>query len=115
MQATLINLIAAVAATLGAALALIACRRARAASACAPRPLRRLVSPIAVHLRPTNRVELDALAQRLVHAGRGDRDAVDRYLEERVLALVTGCAAALAWASTIRGGLGALLAMASLL
>jgi len=75
---------------------------------------RRLVSPVAVHLRPTNQAELDLLTTQLLTAGRRTRDAVDRYCEERTAALFGGMFFALL-ASFVFGGLfGLLLALVSI-
>ncbi|RMH40198.1 MAG: type II secretion system F family protein [Deltaproteobacteria bacterium] len=114
--------IAAAAAAAGCALALAALRRARAAAAAgtrdgdiadAPAPrgwLRALAAPVAARLRPTSQAELDELTTLLMHAGRRQRDAVDRYLEERVLALVAGLVAAVPLAMAVGGLWGMLLA-----
>lgn len=74
---------------------------------------RRLVSPVAVHLRPTNQAELELLTTQLLTAGRRNRDAVDRYCEERTAALLSSLAFAL-MATIVFGGLfGLLLALMS--
>jgi tight adherence protein C len=75
---------------------------------------RRAVSPLAVHLRPTNVDELHQLETRLLMAGQRSREAVDRFCEDRVAATLLGMAVALVSAAWIGGGLGALLAMGSL-
>jgi tight adherence protein C len=52
--------------------------------------LRRLASPLAMRLRPSRQSELELLQTRLLRAGRRQRSAVDRYLEEKLLALLGG-------------------------
>lgn len=75
---------------------------------------RRAVSPLAVHLRPTSADELHGLETRLLMAGERTRDAIDRFCENRIVALVTGIAVALTAATSIGGLAGMLLAMGSL-
>jgi tight adherence protein C len=75
---------------------------------------RRLLSPLAIHLRPTSGEELELLTTRLATAGRRSRDAIDRYCEERVGAMLLAMGAALAASAAFGGVLGALLAMVSL-
>lgn len=123
MDAATLNLFAAGAAGLASIAGLAAYVRARKAapppeldeSEEAPRSLwRRAVGPIAVHLRPTNADELELLTTRLLNAGRRSRENVDRYCEERVIALLGGMVGALLWSAVIGGTAGALLAMVSL-
>jgi tight adherence protein C len=71
--------------------------------------LRTLVAPLAMRLRPTSQTELAALETRLLRAGRRGRDDVDRFLEERVLALLGGLTVGLTLASAAGGGGGVLL------
>jgi tight adherence protein C len=75
---------------------------------------RRVVSPLAVHLRPTAVDELHELETRLLMAGQRSREAIDRFCEDRVVAVLTGIAVALVAASSIGGFAGMLLAMGSL-
>ena len=75
---------------------------------------RRAVSPLAVHLRPTAVDELQQLETRLLMAGNRSREAIDRFCEDRVVAVLTGIAVALVAASSIGGFAGMLLAMGSL-
>ena len=75
---------------------------------------RRAVSPLAVHLRPTAVDELQQLETRLLMAGQRSREAIDRFCEDRVVAVLTGIAVALVAASSIGGFAGMLLAMGSL-
>jgi len=124
MDATTLNYVAAGAASLASiagVAAFVKSRRAvpdaveEANDQEAPRALwRRAVGPIAVHLRPTNADELELLTTRLLTAGRRSREAVDRFCEERVIALLGGMIGALLWASVIGGTAGALLALVSL-
>jgi tight adherence protein C len=120
---TTLKLIGAGCAASASALALVAWRRARAVAGAAtaetsdetPRgPLRRLVAPVATAMRPTNQAELEQLTTLLLTAGRRGRDAVDRYLEERVLAVVSGMVVALAAIFWIGGMLGLFVALGSL-
>lgn len=119
--ASALNLFAASAAASASAMAFIAYRRASATGDAqtiddgAPVGIMgRLVSPLAVHLRPTNQTELEVLSTQLLNAGKRSRGAVDRYCEERVLAMVGGMLFALFFSFTI-GGLGGLvLSMVSL-
>ncbi len=126
MDASTLNLFAAGTATLASAAGIAAYVKARSAANAmtvgeaeepddAPRSLwRRAVGPIAVHLRPTNADELELLTTRLLTAGRRSREAVDRFCEERVVAMFGGMAGALLWAAVIGGTAGALLALVSL-
>ncbi len=77
--------------------------------------IRRLVSPLAVQLRPTNLDELEVLTTQLLNAGRRSRDAVHRYCEERVLVLFAGLLFAILGATMVKGLFGLLLAMVALL
>src|SRR5690242_14413129 len=74
---------------------------------------RRLVNPIAIHLRPTSGEELEILGTRLACAGRRSREEIDRYCEERVAAIFAGMALALAF-SFVGGMLGAMLSLVTL-
>lgn len=121
-QATLMNFVAAGSATGAAGMAFVAWRRARSEAQVAEADpeseagrgvLRLLVSPLAERMRPTNQAELEQLTTDLLHAGRRSRDAVDRYLEERVLFLLGGLALALVNAFVVEGLFGFLLAMVS--
>jgi tight adherence protein C len=118
MNASTLNLVSAGCAAVASLAGFGAWLRARVrtdAGEDAPVPLwRRMLSPLAVHLRPTAADELQQLETRLLMAGRRSRDAVDRFCEDRIVAVVTGIAVALAFASRPGGGLGALLAMGSL-
>ena len=115
----------ALAGSLGAcACALIARKRARAGADAAladsmaseGKPAKRdaLLAPIARALRPTSLVELDQLSARLACAGRRGRDAVDRYLEEKVRFLVVSLTVGVVLALMAKGGGGVLLLCASL-
>lgn len=119
MNSTVVlNLFALGSASTASALAFVGWRRARAANPAAGDPdaivgrgpVRALAAPIAVHLRPTRQAELDELSTLLLRAGRRSRDAVDQYLEERVLSLVLGIVIAMASATTVGGLAGTLLA-----
>lgn len=117
--ASTLQLFAFGSATSASVMAFQAYRRSSAAEAVAdgdvgPTSLwRRLVSPVAVHLRPTNQTELELLTTQLLTAGRRNRDAVDRYCEERTAALLSSLAMAL-MATIVFGGLfGLLLALMS--
>jgi tight adherence protein C len=113
-----LNLFAFGSASSASALAFVAWRRAKAADPAVADPnavqgrgpLRALVSPLATRMRPTNQAELDELTSNLLHAGRRSRDAVDRFLEERVLFLFGGMVLALVTAAMIGGLAGTLLA-----
>jgi tight adherence protein C len=110
MDPTLLNVVAAGAAAAASALAFVAHRRVtaagRASAGEAPTGLvRRLVAPIARQIRPTNQAELEVLTTQLLNAGYRDRNAIDRYCEERVIAMFGGMALALG-ASVVIGGLG---------
>jgi len=76
---------------------------------------RRLVRPLAVHLRPASRDDLDQLTTRLLQAGRRSRDEIDRHGEDRVLALVGGMAVAILGAAVVGGALGMVLAAIALI
>jgi tight adherence protein C len=120
MDPTTLRLVSAGAAGLAAILGLAAFARSRSAAVADDgddeqiAPWRRVVGGIAVHLRPTSAAELDLLVTQLQNAGRRSRDAVDRFGEERVLAALAGMTAALAWSFVVGGGIGALLALVSL-
>ena len=74
---------------------------------------RLFVAPIAIHLRPTNQAELEVLTTTLLTAGRRNRDAVDRFAEEKVATMVAGMGVALAL-SLVGGLFGLMLAMSAL-
>jgi tight adherence protein C len=116
-----LNLFAFGSAASASGLALVAWRRARAADPTQSDPnapsaeggrglLRAIASPLASRMRPTNQAELDELTAMLLHAGRRSRDAVDRYLEEKVLFLIGGLAVALLNAVVVGGLFGMILA-----
>lgn len=84
------------------------------ASAGAPTLWRRAVAPVAVHLRPTAGDDLHQLETRLLMAGRRSREAIDRFCEERVLAVLAGFAGALVAATGLGGFTGFLFALGSL-
>lgn len=75
---------------------------------------RRVVSPVAVHLRPTNVDELHGLETQLLMAGRRSREAIDQFCEERVAAVLGGITLALAAGAVVGGLTGFALAMGSL-
>ncbi len=76
---------------------------------------RKIVSPIAVHLRPTNSAELELLKSELLMAGRRSNKAVDRFCEERVVSLFLGLIFCWVWLGLVGGGFGFLVGMISLL
>jgi len=119
-SASVIQLFGFGAATSGSVLAFIAYRRTQSASGGAKADpdavegstlVRRLVAPLAVHLRPTNQAELELLQTQLLNAGRRSRDAIHRYSEERVIAMLGGIVGALFATFAIGGLSGLLLAM----
>jgi len=123
MDASTLNLVSAGCASLASIAGLAGWVRARSAASSSPldsdedAPMtlwRRAVSPVAVHLRPTNPDELRELETRLLMAGERSRDAIDRFCENRIVAVLTGIAVALVAASKIGGLAGMLLAMGSL-
>ncbi len=75
---------------------------------------RRAVSPVAVHLRPTNVDELHGLETQLLMAGRRSREAIDQFCEERVAAVLGGISLALVAGAVVGGLTGFALAMGSL-
>ena len=75
---------------------------------------RKLVSPVAVHLRPTNVDELHGLETQLLMAGRRSREAIDQFCEERIDAVLGGIAMALVAGAVVGGLTGFALAMGSL-
>ncbi len=119
MDAQALNFVAAGASASASAVAFVAYRRASATATAGDLArtglLRRLVSPLALQLRPTNQAELEVLTTQLLGAGRRGEDAVDRYCEERVLALLGGMALALGGAIVIGGVMGFLVAMVAVL
>jgi tight adherence protein C len=76
---------------------------------------RLVVAPLASRLRPTNQADLDRLTTRLQTAGRRSRDEIDRFYEEKVLAIFLGLGFGLFFAASVPGGMGALLMLASVL
>jgi len=118
-----LNLLAFGSATSASALAFVAWRRAKSADATAADPeasqgqgpLRALVAPLASRMRPTNQGDLDDLTTMLLHAGRRNRDAVDRYLEEKVLFLIGGLLFGILNAFMVGGVFGMLLADVAIL
>ena len=75
---------------------------------------RRVVAPVAVHLRPTAADELQQLETSLLMAGRRSREAIDRFCEERVLAVLLGIGLAMLAAFGMGGLGGFMVAMGSL-
>ena len=118
-----LNLFAFAAAASASGLAFVAWRRARAADSTAADPnavqgrgpIRVLVAPISTRMRPTNQGDLDELTTLLLHAGRRNRDAVDRYLEEKVLFLFGGLLFGVINAMLVGGMAGMLLADVAIL
>ncbi len=118
------NLLTAGCASLASVLGLVAWLRARrvGVSTAASADLddtptsgwRRLVAPISIHLRPTVPDELAQLETRLQMAGRRSREAVDRFNEERVIAILGGMVGALVLASMLRGLGGLLVSLGAL-
>lgn len=119
MDAQALNFVAAGASASASAVAFVAYRRASAAASSGDTVrvglLRRLVSPLATQLRPTNQTELEVLTTQLLAAGRRGEDAVDRYCEERVLAMLAGMTLALVGAIVIGGVMGFLVALVAAL
>jgi tight adherence protein C len=125
MDGNQMHILAAGASASASALAFLAWRRSRAAAADqsvsgtetteGTSLWRRIVSPIAGQLRPTNQAELEQLTTTLMNAGRRSRDAVDRFLEERVVAILVGMALALTASAGVGGLLGLVFAMGALL
>lgn len=122
MDSSLFNVAAAGSATAASLLSFIAYRRAAVTSEAlasddgeAPVGLvRKLIGPVALQLRPTNQSELEMLSTRLLAAGRRDRDAVDRFCEEKLLAILASMVGALFVASVVGGAFGVLLSMVSI-
>jgi tight adherence protein C len=123
MDAATLNFVSAGCACVASIAGLVGWLRGRAAqsqlddSSDDDRPValwRRAVSPLAVHLRPTAVDELQQLETRLLMAGNRSREAIDRFCEDRIVAVLTGIAVALVAASSIGGFGGMLLAMGSL-
>jgi len=121
MNPAILNLVTAGCASLASVLGLVAWMRARRTTAGAadvddaPVALwRRLVAPVSVHLRPTVPDELALLETRLQMAGRRSREAIDRFGEERVIAILGGMLVALLVASAVRGLGGMLVALGAL-
>jgi tight adherence protein C len=120
---TALNMFAAASAVTGGALAVTAYSRAKRVAAVDTTDAdavqgtsvwRRIVSPLAVHIRPTNAGELEQLTTMLLTAGRRNRDAVERYCEERVAAMLASMVFALLWASWVGGLFGLLLSLVSI-
>lgn len=117
-----LNLFAAGSAATGSMLAFKAYRRAQSVSDAETDSdrddtttlWRRVVSPLAMHFRPTNQAELEMLTTRLLCAGRRSKNAVDRFCEERVLALMLGSVACLFFVGSVGGFGGMMLGMVSL-
>lgn len=119
MDPKTLDLLALLGTSMGGLLGLVAWRRARAtafasaggdeASDAPVGPLRAVVGPVAAHLRPTSQAELDQLVTRLQRAGRRGRGAVDRYLEERIIALGLGLGGGFFLLVAVGGGFGFLL------
>lgn len=116
MSPQTLHLVALLASASGAILAFVALRRARSRTVLAPdvvgveaEPpgvLRGLVAPLANWLRPKSHDELEELRWRLLRAGRRGRDVVDRFLEDRAIALGIGLAVGITGAGLLGGGLG---------
>ena len=114
--AAALNLFALVSAAAASALGFMAFFRSRAANTKANDPnavqgsnwLRTLVSPLATAIRPTNQAEREILTTQLLTAGRRSRDAVNRYCEERILAMLGGVIVAI-FATVVFDGIFALL------
>ncbi len=114
-----LKLFALVATSAASALALLAFIRIRATNTVASDPnavegsnwLRMLVSPLATRIRPTDPAELEILTTQLLNAGRRSRDAVNRYGEERILAMLGGVILAIFFSVYFSGIFGILLAM----
>jgi tight adherence protein C len=125
----LIDLFAALCCAAGAICALVAWQRTRIKQMIAvakivagggeiatPRgPLRALVGPLAGAMRPHAQIDLEKITTRLSNAGRRGRDEVDRFLEEKVLWMLTGLAGAIAALAFVPGVPGLLLGMSSAL
>jgi tight adherence protein C len=117
-----LNLVAAGSAASGSLLAFKAYRRAQSVSDAEESSerdertslWRRLVSPLAIHFRPSTHAELEMMTTRLLCAGRRSKHAVDRFAEERVVALLAGGLACLFWVGSVGGFGGMLLGMVSL-
>lgn len=75
---------------------------------------RRVIGPLAIYLRPTDTDELHQLETALMMGGRRSREAIDRFCEERVVAVVSGMAIAIVAAIVIGGTSGMFLALGSL-
>jgi tight adherence protein C len=81
----------------------------------APNVFRRLVTPIGRHFRPTDPLEFEQLSTRLLAAGYRNRNAMDRFCEDRVFAMLAGVIMALFIAKAIGGSLGLMLSMLAIL
>ncbi|MDX2090212.1 MAG: type II secretion system F family protein [Kofleriaceae bacterium] len=122
MDAAVLNSVSAGCAVLGSLAAFAAYARARAASRAdessdeegPPALWRRLLAPVASHLRPTVPDELYQLETSLQMAGRRSRDAIDRFCEERFAAVILGVVFALFAAAAVGGLSGMMIAMGSL-
>ncbi len=72
---------------------------------------RALLAPLARLIRPRGR-DLDKLMARLQYAGIHGKNGVERFLEEKVLALLLGAGAGFGLMSLLPGGMGLLLMLA---
>lgn len=120
MNSMTLDLLALAASLAGGAIGFLGWRRARGVaptsdSETPPGLLRAFVGPFASRLRPTSQADLDALVTRLLRAGRRGRNEVDRFLEEKVIALFFGLGGGLVLAALVGGGGGFLLMMLAIL
>jgi len=76
---------------------------------------RRMLAPVAVHFRPTNKAELELLKTQLMSAGKRSQNAVDRFCEERIVAMLVGLVFCWVWMAAVGGGFGLIVGMLSLL
>lgn len=67
---------------------------------------RRLLAPMAAHLRPTNQVDLERILTRLLHAGRRARHDVDRFTEEKTVGILLGAVMGITMSFVMEGGTG---------
>ena len=67
---------------------------------------RRMLAPVAVHFRPTNKAELELLKTQLMSAGKRSQNAVDRFCEERIVAMLVGLVFCWVWMAAVGGGFG---------
>jgi tight adherence protein C len=124
MNPQLLAVLAIALAATGLACGWIAWRRVRipqpvaagggATAATGPSSLwRALISPLARLIRPRGR-DLDKLIVRLQYAGIHGKNGVDRFLEEKVLALLLGAGIGFGLFSLVPGGMGFFLMLASI-